>query len=240
MSDNSVAVYIRDSKNVKLSKFGRGVDSTYVSIEASCPKDCAFKSDGCYAMSGNTYFTVRRLDRHAKKKSAIAAAKDEAMAIDQSWNGGKIPEGQVLRLHVSGDCITDNAAKTVSDAVNRWLKRGGKSVWSYTHAWRKVKRKSWGKVNVLASIESVKDGMKAIERGYAPALVVSEFPKKDKAFISEGIRWIPCPAQTKDNTTCLDCKLCADTDKLAARNAGIAFEAHGFQKNKVKRHLTML
>lgn len=238
--DKSAAVYVRDSKNAKLSKFGRGVDSTYVSIKAACPKDCSFRNEGCYAQTGHTLFTVRRLDDNAKKKSAIAVAKEEAAAIDNAWNGGKIPEGQVLRLHVSGDCISDNAAKTVSDAADRWIKRGGKKVWAYTHTWRKVKRSSWGKVSVLASLESAKDAAKAIKRGYAPALVVGEFPNKDKAFFAEGIRWIPCPAQTKDNATCLDCKLCHNADKLAERNAGIAFEAHGTQKNKVKRHLEVL
>jgi len=234
------ATYVRDSKNGKLSKFGRGIDATYSSIKATCPKNCALKNEGCYAQIGNTLFTVKRLDENAGRKSAIAVAREEAALIDNAWEGGKIPDGQMLRLHVSGDCTTDNAAKTVSDAASRWIKRGGKIVWSYTHAWKNVKRQSWGKVNVLASVESAKDGAAAINRGYAPALVVGSFPKKDKAFFAEGIRWIPCPAQTKENSTCADCKLCTNVDKLVARKAGIAFEAHGAQKNKVKRHLTVL
>lgn len=238
-SFKSSAVYVANSRNAKLSQFGFGVDSTYSSIKATCPKDCKLRDSGCYSQTGHTFFTVKRLDENAGKKSAIAVAKEEAKAIDNAWGGKKVPDNQLLRLHVSGDCTTDNAAKTVSDAANRWIKRGGKRVWSYTHAWRKVKRESWGNVNVLASMESPKDGMAAIKRGYAPALVVGEF-KNDKAFIAEGIRWIPCPAQTKDNVTCQDCKLCHNVDKLVERNAGIAFAAHGVQKNKAKRHLTVL
>jgi hypothetical protein len=239
MKKNFSAAYVRNSKNVKLSKNGKGVDATYASIKATCPKDCALKNEGCYAQSGNTFFTVKRLDDNAGDKSGIIVAKEEAKAIDNSYRGKKVPEGQILRLHVSGDCTTNTAAKTISAAANRWLKRGGKRVWSYTHAWRNVKRESWGKINVLASMESPVDGIKAIRRGYAPALVVGSFAS-DKAFIAKGIRWIPCPAQTKDNVTCQDCKLCHDTDKLIERKAGIAFAAHGVQKNKAKRHLTVL
>lgn len=233
------AAYVSDSKNVKLSKNGKGVDATYASIKATCPKNCALKNEGCYSQTGNTFFTVRRLDQNAGKKSGIAVANEEALAIDNAWKGGKVPNGQLLRIHVSGDCTTDNSAKIVSSAAERWLNRGGKNVWSYTHAWRRVKRNSWGKVNVLASMENPKDGKLAIKRGYAPALVVGSF-KSDKAFVAEGIRWIPCPAQTKENVTCADCKLCHNVDKLAERNAGIAFETHGAQKNKAKRHLTVL
>lgn len=233
------ATYVSDSKNAKLSKNGKGVDATYSSIKATCPKDCKFRDSGCYSQTGNTFFTVKRLDENADNKSAIVVAKEEAKAIDNSYRGKKVPEGQILRIHVSGDCVNNTAAKTVSAAANRWLNRGGKRVWSYTHAWRKVKRESWGKVNVLASMESPKDGIKAIKRGYAPALVVGSFAS-DKAFTAEGIRWIPCPAQTKDKVTCQDCKLCHNVDKLVERNAGIAFETHGVQKNKAKRHLTVL
>jgi len=233
------AAYVSNSANVKLSKTGKGVDATYASIKATCPKDCKLRDSGCYSQTGNTFFTVKRLDETANGKSGIMVAKEEAFAIDNSYRGKKVPDGQLLRIHVSGDCTTNTAAKKVSAAANRWLKRGGKRVWSYTHAWRNVKRESWGKVNVLASMESPKDGMAAIKRGYAPALVVGSFTN-DKAFVADGIRWIPCPAQTKDKVTCQDCKLCHNVDKLVERNAGIAFAVHGVQKNKAKRHLTVL
>ena len=239
MNKNVSAVYVQNSKNAKLSKFGFGVDSTYCSIKATCPKDCSLKDQGCYAQTGHTFFTVKRLDDNSANKSVLAVAKEEAMAIDNAWNGGKVPNNQLLRLHVSGDATTNTAAKMISAAVNRWIKRGGKKVWAYTHAWRKVKKDSWGKVNILASVENAKDGVKALKLGYAPAIVVGSFPNDDKAFFNQGVRWIPCPAQTKD-LSCQDCKLCHDTDKLVSRKAGIAFEAHGVQKNKVKRHLTVL
>ena len=52
------------------------------------------------------------------------------------------------------------------------------------------------------------------------------------ASIEDGVRWIPCPAQTRDDVTCDSCRLCWDDAKLRAINAGVAFEAHGSAKRR--------
>jgi hypothetical protein len=233
------ATFVSNSKNGKLAGNAR-VDATYASITASCDRACPLKDKGCYAQLGNTAFTTNRLDRAAENKTPEQVARAEAKAINFSYDGGAVPNGRQLRLHVSGDCRTNRAAKIVSKSIDGWYERGGGDVWTYTHSWRKVSRESWGKVSVLASMENPADAKDAIARGYAPAVIVAEH-KSDKAGLLPGsdVEWIPCPSQTR-GVACSDCGLCQDSAKLLAGNKGIAFAAHGVQENKVKRYLEVL
>jgi hypothetical protein len=80
-----------------------------------------------------------------------------------------------MRLHTVGDCRTDEAAKIVAAAAERYMDAGGGPVWTYTHAWRLVDRASWGRVSVLASCETPEQVELARARGYATAIVVDEF-----------------------------------------------------------------
>src|SRR5262245_23835716 len=110
----------------------------------------------------------------------------------------RFPFARPLRLNVSGDARTAAAARTEGDAAARWVRRGGGPVWAYTHAGATVPRAAWGaSVSVLASVQSTADGPAMLERGYAPAAVVTELPADGRAFDRDGVRWIPCPEQTR-------------------------------------------
>jgi len=82
---------------------------------------------------------------------------------------------------------------------------------------------------------------KARDKGYAPAIVVPEH-NGAKAYQIQGsdTKFIPCPAQTKDNVDCIKCGLCFDADRLYNKNMGISFAVHGVKKNELKRRLTVL
>lgn len=221
---------------------GGRVAATYASIKATCPTSCELrKSRTCYAMSAFVGVHVSRLDK--TNFTAIKVAQQEAKLIRYSFNGGPIPQdgargGRDLRLHVAGDCRTKKGATSLGMAARAWRKRGGGAVWTYTHAWRTVPRSAWTEhVKVLASIESVEDVTLAAAQGYNPARVVPEFPNGAKAWLESGIRWIPCPAQTKEEVRCSSCRLCLN--ELPA-NSGIAFEAHGVSKNRLKSRLPVL
>ena len=232
------AIYVEGSKNSKLSK-SEPVDSTYVSIHASCPKSCALMIEGCYGKTSFTGIVNSRLNKEAIKSSALDTARAEAFAIDESYKGGEVP-GRSMRLHVIGDSRTVAGTKLINSAVKRWKKRGGNIVWAYTHSWQNISRDRWNQVSMLASIDSIDQVSLARENGYAPAIVVSEH-KSDKVYLLDGsdVKWIPCPAQTRD-VACLDCKLCFNADRLFEDNFGIAFAAHGVQKNKIKKRLNVI
>jgi hypothetical protein len=233
------AVYVSDSGNRKIMG-SKKVDATYVSIKASCPRSCPLMGEGCYAQLGYVGITSHRLDDQAKNFSPLDAARAEAKAIDESYDGGPVPENRDLRLHVSGDSKTLAGTRVIDKAVGRWKKRGGGAVWNYTHAWKHVPRSEWSNVSVLASVTNVSEVKEAHEQGYAPAIVVDQHPG-DKAFQLEGCdtKWIPCPAQTR-HVGCTDCRLCFNADRLHEGGFGIAFAAHGARKEAAKRHLKVV
>jgi len=128
--------------------------------------------------------------------TAISTAVKEASAIARSFKGKAI-DGRNLRLHTVGDCATIDAALTVSNAVQHaWYDRGGGKAWTYTHAATTVPRPAWGNISVLGSIDDLTQLESVLENGYAPARYMAEFPNGKRSFVEQGIRWIPCPAQT--------------------------------------------
>lgn len=241
------AIFVADSHNTKIGRPGAKVSSTYASIKGSCPDTCSMKDNGCYAQGGHVAFTVRRLDAAAVESNQDTRdiARAEARAINNSFNGGQIPQdgargGRDLRIHTAGDARTVSAVKELAKAATNWLLRGGGSAWSYTHAWSTVSRKFWGKISCLASIEKIEQAWEVRRQGYAPALVVATHPEDGKAWKdSTGHTWIPCPAQTQANKSCVDCRLCMNADALHSRVAGIAFAAHGFKTSAIQKRLSL-
>lgn len=223
LATQALAIAVEKSENAKIGR----ASTTYLGT-VSCV-DCPMRHKkkmgdcGCYAEVGMVGFHVRRLNHvvRAQKAGPARQARAEAAGID-----GLRARGQPLRLHTSGDCPTTESARIVADAASRFVARGGGSVWTYTHAWRRVQRRAWGAVSVLASVEKLADARRAMSRGWAVARVVPQF-SSDRAWSEGGIRWIPCPAQTRDDVTCADCRLCWDDAKLREIGAGVAFEAHG-------------
>lgn len=222
-------IFTEKSANVKL---GKSVAATYAPVSGTCPTSCPLMGNGCYAQLGFVGIQNYNLEKANKEKNlnATELAREEAKAIDASFAKG-VPENTILRVHVSGDSRTVKGTRAIASAVGRWLKRGGKAAWSYTHAWKTVPRTAWGKVSVLASVTTVKEAQAALKAGYAPAIVVDGF-KDAKAFMQGNVKFVPCPQQTRD-VTCDDCGLCMNADKLKDARTGIAFMAHGVQKNKV-------
>jgi hypothetical protein len=235
------AIYVSDSGNTKLSGT-KSVDTTYASIKSSCPSSCPLK-DGkaCYAELGYVGFVTSRLDKVAKGLSALEVAREEARAIDYSYNGKAVPQNRDLRIHTAGDSRTVKGTKLINSAIGRWKKRGGGIAWSYTHSWKNIKRSLWSNASVLASVSNTEEANEARKQGYAPAIIVSEF-NGDKAFKIDGssVKWIPCPAQTKNNIGCVDCRLCMRSEFLYKSNVGIAFAAHGVKKNNLKKRLEVI
>ncbi len=239
MNSDKIAIFVEDSKNEKTGPCA----ATYVTINA-CPNTCQLKNNGCYASLGNVGIHVSRLDKNAEANNStpMDAALQEANLIKNSFKGKSIPYGKHLRLHVSGDTTTKEGAKVLSEAIDGYKKRGGGLVWSYTHAHRTVPRSAWTKnISILGSVDSIEEVKKVRRKGYAPAIVVTHFDSH-KAFSIKGCKtkFIPCPAQTKENVTCVDCKLCMRADDLYERNYGIAFAAHSIFKNKIVKRLKII
>src|SRR5579871_155626 len=190
----SSAVTIKPAHAVESTANGKTglVSATYAS-QASCPSDCPLRGGGCYAETAWVGVHTRRLNRSPVKDPA-AVAEAEAEAIDA------LTGDRHLRLHVVGDCPTPAAARAVSAAARRYARRGGRKVWTYTHAWRVVSRADWSGVSVLASCETPRQVADAHRRGYAAALIVGDHPADGRAYPlagAGGFRVVPCPEQTR-------------------------------------------
>lgn len=203
---------IERSDNAKIGN----ASATYAS-QGSCPKSCPLLGAGCYAELGMVGIQTRRLN--AAGGNSLSIAKAEAKAIDTL--SGINP----LRLHVVGDASTNRAASILADASARFTAKHGRPVWTYTHAWRKVKRKSWGGVSVLASAHTVADAKAAMAKGYAAAITLPK-DSPDHAFNRDGIKILPCPATTR-GVRCSECKLCFKDSYLKRAGIVIGFPIHG-------------
>lgn len=214
--------------------------STHVSIEATCPGSCVFKNSGCYAQAG---MVVQRLDRGAKvmNLSGVEVIEMEAMAIDGMFARG-VPQdgargGRDLRLHVSGDVSSAVSARMLAAAAKRWQARGGGEVWTYTHRWREIPHEDWGPIRALASVETMRNARVAQIHGYAAALTVSDLDG-DQARLVQGLRIVPCLAQTRGKT-CATCRLCF-APNLAERGVVVEFAVHGKDEQQARRKLRAL
>ena len=229
-------IYVSGSKNTKLAGTNK-IDCTYTAIVNTCSSTCPIKNQ-CYAKLSFVGIINRRNEKQANGRSALEMAREEAKAIDNSYDGKQVPNGRMLRIHTSGDSRTIKGTKLISSAVKRWKKRGGGLCFSYTHSWHNVHRKHWKDVSVLASIESPSQIVQAREMGYPPALVVSEH-QSDKAYQIGDTTFIPCPQQTRQ-VHCSECQLCMKGDWLYATHRGIAFAAHGVKTKELRRHLQVI
>lgn len=214
------ATAVEISQNVKTGF----VSATYAS-QKSCDSDCPFLGKGCYAEHGYANVTTQRLNKDADD-DLIAIAQEEAALIDGL--SGKFD----LRVHVVGDCKTDDTATIVASAMKRHRRKKGRKAWTYTHAWRKVAKASWLGESVLASCETPNEVLQAKEKGYAAAIVVEKF-EREKLYEKDGIRLLPCPNQTSRKLTCADCGICMNASALERTGITVAFEAHGTSKKKI-------
>jgi hypothetical protein len=224
---------VEDSGNIKIGI----MSATYVS-QRSCPPSCIWLKPvlvvkkrtqkfthiawvkPCYALHGQTLWSTNRVNRQADALDldSIQLAINEANAIDgltgKNW----------LRLHVVGDCRSDESARIVSDAVKVYKLKHGQGAHTYTHAWKDVARDSWQDVSVLASVETLQDARNALKRGYAPSMVISDKHQSKMAYKQDELTMVPCPQQTGASKNCLTCRLCFKDKLLLARKMVIVFQ----------------
>jgi hypothetical protein len=248
---------LRESGVMAVEKSGNrktGILSTTYVSQASCDATCRLhpaNNNGetvCYANSDHAGLWTRTVNG-SPVFGAMALARNEAAAIDTLT--GREP----LRLHVVGDCATNGAAKAVAAACDRYFARGGGKAYTYTHAWRSVRRDAWGNVSVLASCEIADDITAAKKRGYATAVVYGG-PMQEKPFVmvdSKGNEHtcITCPAQltamrakTNPDTARVNCAtcpfLCRSDKNLQAKGITVAFHAHGEGAGRLDKALVAL
>lgn len=218
----------------------------------SCPGDCpllpTLAVDGdwaerandrsCYAGTGQVSLTMRR----ANLRAAINGDTPESIAVAEArqFDAIKVSKsmlGRPIRVHVGGDCATASTARIVSAAVGRLIRRGAGKAWSYSHAWRRMRRSDWGEVSILASCNDDKDRRDAKVMGWATAQVMPEAIAMVRSggrfdWIEGTERFTVCPAQVAErfgkSFACTQCpRMCRDDQRLIAENRTVVFWTHG-------------
>ena len=108
------AIAVERSADSKLSTNSQ-CSATYAA-QSTCPADCPYRDAGCYAEHGNPGTHTRRINQ--AEATSSEAIRQEVRAID------KLSGTRPLRLHVVGDCRTDNQARQLAAAAERYTRRG--------------------------------------------------------------------------------------------------------------------
>ncbi len=199
-------------------------------IEATtCPDVCPLKKSGCYADSGPTLLQWRKTEDPAKSISW-----DEYMSRLR-----KAEPGRLFRHGVAGDLPgTGNRLDIglLEELVGASSKLKG---FAYTHkpldgpgeavAVNLATAKGFV-INLSADNLAEADRKASLGVGPVVTLLPSDTPLKGALRTPEGRKVVICPAQTRDDVTCVSCRLCARN-----RTSIVGFLAHGTSKRKADK-----
>lgn len=191
----------------------------------TCPDECAFKDNGCYADNGP-------LAMHWAKVTN-GERGDGWSTFIETVKTFKV--GQLWRHNQAGDCPGDgkrldaDACDELADA-NR-----GKRGFTYTHYpvltdahnAAVVKRMNDKGFVVNLSANNVKHADALYDLGIGPVATVLPETQTTNTVTPKGRKVVVCPATIKDDVSCATCQLCA-----RMRDAIIGFPAHGTTKRK--------
>jgi hypothetical protein len=191
----------------------------------TCPNDCPFRGNGCYA---DGYPLKGRWDEvtRGERGGSLAALCEKIAAL---------PAGQLWRHNQAGDLPGDGERIDSAGLAAIVAANSGKRGFTFTHynparkrnaaAIRKANASGFT-VNLSANNLEHADDLAALDIGPVAVVLPAEFDGR-QAETPAGRRVAQCPATYRD-TTCADCGLCAKRD----RKVIVGFPAHGVHKRK--------
>lgn len=206
----------------------------------SCPADCAFQGQGCYAESGPLGFIWKGATNAGpnatfKNGNGTVATRDwdylckqvRSLLPTQLWRhnqAGDLP-------HVGGK--VDRVALEQLATANK-----GKRGFTYTHHnvlqdsdnRETVRRANEAGFTINLSGNNLAHADALADLGVAPVVCVLPAAVQGNVKIEtpRGRRVVVCPATYRDDVSCLSCKLCQKRDRTCI----VGFPAHGASKRK--------
>ena len=192
---------------------------------ATCPDDCLFKKNGCYADGGP-------LAMHWAKVTSGERGDGwyEFIAKVRSFK-----DGQLWRHNQAGDLAGDG--KRLDAEANDELADAnkGKKGFTYTHYpvltdahnAAVVKRMNDKGFVVNLSANNVTHADALYDLGIGPVATVLPEAQTTNTVTPKGRKIVVCPATVRDDVSCATCQLCAKQ-----RDAIVGFPAHGTSKRK--------
>jgi hypothetical protein len=206
---------------------GAYVGQTIEECRESC-HGCPLLNGACYAWSGFTYVSFtkiveRRLTSPAKY-TVLAALRDRS------------PRARAVRFGVMGDpsrVNRDELKVAVAACRGQNLDLIG-----YTHFWREPENSDLKGI-FMASCEDEEGAAEARAFGWTPTLVLpwDHALRNGPTFtLPNGERGVVCPAQTKKEITCNDCRMCSLDHPVwkAGKISAIGFLDHSKKASREK------
>jgi len=193
------------------------------SPKSTCPDDCPLKEKGCYASNGP-------LNLHWQK---VSNGERGVSFDDFLLQVGALPIESEYRHNQAGDLPGEHGQIDAPKLARL----------AATTKKRKLKAFTYSHYNVLTNLNNRMAMKQANEQGFtinlsanhisevdtlinlniAPVAVIMPLNSKKVSYTEKGNKVVICPAQTNDETRCIDCMLCAKKD----RSFSIGFIAHG-------------
>jgi len=177
------------------------VGATVKECRSSC-EGCALLDEECYAWHGFAAMSLARIEERKILKPGDYTLEN---ALSRRHT-----DARVARIGAMGDPARADP-ETILEARRQIIEDGLDGVLSYTHFWREP----WAqhlKDLCLASCEFIEDAQLALDMGWTPALLLPwDYNLDDGAKLfdlPDGSKGLICPAQTKEDVTCNDCRLC--------------------------------
>ena len=213
--------------NYHLTKISNNAKTGPIAVSTSskstCPDDCPIKEKGCYADSGP-------LKLHWDKISAgtRGVSFDDFLLQVQA-----LPINSEYRHNQAGDLPGEHGqidapklARLTATIKKRKLK-----AFTYSHynvltnlnnrlAIKQANDQGFT-INLSANHISEVDNLLALN--IAPVAVIMPINAPKVSYTAAGNKVVICPAQTNDETRCIDCMLCAKKD----RSFSVGFLPHG-------------
>lgn len=218
------------------------------SSRSTCPKDCVFKNNGCYAEG---YHTKMVWDRCEDKNDARYVINGEQLKIGllegvfNKLRKNPTRESILFRHNVAGDLAVEGTnlidvdrVDTIAGAIEGANKVAGEIIKGYTYTHCNIDLNASDIIHdaahkrflINASCETVEEVKHAKSLGIN-AVIASVDPKEtEKELKAVGLYGAQCPAQVNEGMDCDRCQLCAKNRKVV-----IIFEVHGQSKGKARR-----
>jgi hypothetical protein len=191
----------------------------------TCPNDCPFRGNGCYA---DGYPLKGRWDEvtRGERGGSLSALCDQVAAL---------PAGQLWRHNQAGDLPGDGEQINAAELMEIVIANMGKRGFTFTHynpANRQnavaisIANREGFTVNLSANNLEHADELAALDIGPVAVVLPADFDGR-RTETPAGRKVAQCPATYRD-TTCADCGLCAKRD----RRVIVGFPAHGVHKRK--------
>lgn len=214
--------------NVKL---GKNVLVMSRPVGDTCPADCFFLGNGCYAQT-----TERRFPAARKVGLENLDKTDSRGILVMLWDAIQSNPIKSIRIHERGDFVR-KGSQTVKNPqgqlnkryLNNWLSalkqfekelddQNPLDIWTYTHLYHPdILKLDRYNVKVYASVNSDDDKSRALKAGFTlfaygtqytkyHGKVKGDVPKRVEAFGELNV--LVCPEQRLGKTTCDVCRWC--------------------------------